>query len=49
MRLLEDILAEEILSKRLKEGDTALVDVDEDGKVFIKSENDNPLLAKAGS
>jgi ATP-dependent Clp protease ATP-binding subunit ClpC len=49
MRLLEDILAEEILSKRLKEGDTALVDVDEDGKVFIKSENDNPLLAKASN
>jgi ATP-dependent Clp protease ATP-binding subunit ClpC len=49
MRLLEDILAEEILSKRLKEGDTALVDVDENGKIFIKSENDNPLLAKAGN
>ena len=49
MRLLEDILAEEILSKRIKEGDTALVDVDEDGKVFIKSGNDNPLLAKASN
>ena len=49
MRLLEDILAEEILSKRLKEGDTALVDVNEEGKVFIKSESENPLLVKAGS
>ncbi|MGY6530684.1 MAG: ATP-dependent Clp protease ATP-binding subunit [Cyanobacterium sp.] len=50
MRLLEDVLAEEILSKRLKEGDTALVDVNEEGKVIIKAEeNTTPLLAKAGS
>ncbi len=49
MRLLEDILAEAILSKSLKEGDTALVDVDEEGKVFIKSETENPLLVKASS
>ncbi|AFZ48403.1 ATPase AAA-2 domain protein [Cyanobacterium stanieri PCC 7202] len=50
MRLLEDVLAEEILSKRLKEGDTALVDVNEEGKVTIKAEeNTTPLLAKAGS
>lgn len=49
MRLLEDVLAEEILSKRLKEGDTATVDIDEDGKVAIKAmEKENPLLAKAG-
>jgi ATP-dependent Clp protease ATP-binding subunit ClpC len=49
MRLLEDVLAEEILSKRIKEGDTALVDVDESGKVFVKSDKDNPLLAKANN
>ncbi|MBE9223323.1 ATP-dependent Clp protease ATP-binding subunit [Cyanobacterium stanieri LEGE 03274] len=50
MRLLEDVLAEEILSKRLKEGDAALVDVNEEGKVTIKAEeNTTPLLAKAGS
>ena len=50
MRLLEDVLAEEILSKRLKEGDAALVDVNEEGKVIIKAEeNTTPLLAKAGS
>ena len=35
MRLLEDVLAEEILSGRLGEGDTAVVDVDEEGKVKI--------------
>ena len=45
MRLLEDVLAEEILSKRIKEGDTAIVDVDEDGKVkVIKSEEKRELL-----
>ncbi|WP_066118348.1 ATP-dependent Clp protease ATP-binding subunit [Geminocystis sp. NIES-3709] len=48
MRLLEDVLAEEILSKRLLEGDTAIVDIDEEGKVAIKAERQNPLLAKAG-
>ena len=35
MRLLEDILAEEILSGRLGEGDVATVDVNEEGKVII--------------
>jgi len=35
MRLLEDVLAEEILSGRLGEGDTAMVDVNEEGKVKI--------------
>ncbi|MDJ0649615.1 MAG: ATP-dependent Clp protease ATP-binding subunit [Xenococcaceae cyanobacterium MO_188.B19] len=35
MRLLEDVLAEEILSGRLGEGDTAVVDVDEEGKVKV--------------
>ncbi len=49
MRLLEDILAEEILSQRLKEGDTALVDIGEDGKVTINSEKKGPVLAKAGA
>lgn len=38
MRLLEDVLAEEILSGRVKGGDTAIVDVDEDGKVKVVSE-----------
>ncbi|MEM9945875.1 MAG: ATP-dependent Clp protease ATP-binding subunit [Cyanobacteria bacterium P01_D01_bin.36] len=37
MRLLEDSLAEEILSGRIKDGDTATVDIGEDGKVFVTS------------
>ncbi|VEP18815.1 Negative regulator of genetic competence ClpC/MecB [Hyella patelloides LEGE 07179] len=35
MRLLEDVLAEEILSGRVGEGDTATVDVSEEGKVVV--------------
>jgi ATP-dependent Clp protease ATP-binding subunit ClpC len=35
MRLLEDSLAEEILSGRVKDGDSATVDVDADGKVNV--------------
>ncbi len=35
MRLLEDSLAEEILSGRIKEGDTAVVDVDENAQVVV--------------
>ncbi|MEM9945169.1 MAG: ATP-dependent Clp protease ATP-binding subunit [Cyanobacteria bacterium P01_D01_bin.36] len=37
MRLLEDSLAEEILSGRIKDGDTAVVDVGDDGKVAVTS------------
>ncbi len=36
MRLLEDSLAEEVLSGRIKNGDVALVDVDENKKVTVK-------------
>ena len=35
LRLLEDSLAEEILSGRIKEGDTAVVDVDENAQVVV--------------
>jgi ATP-dependent Clp protease ATP-binding subunit ClpC len=35
MRLLEDVLAEEILSGRIKAGDVAIADIDEEGKVKI--------------
>jgi ATP-dependent Clp protease ATP-binding subunit ClpC len=35
MRLLEDSLSEEVLSGRLKSGDTAVVDVDGDGKIQV--------------
>ncbi|MEH1854662.1 MAG: ATP-dependent Clp protease ATP-binding subunit [Nostoc sp.] len=44
MRLLEDSLAEEILSGRIKDGDTALVDVDENGIVQVSSQQRRELL-----
>lgn len=47
MRLLEDSLAEEILSGRLSAGDTAIVDVDDDGKVAIKSGERKELMPQA--
>ena len=37
MRLLEDSLAEEILSGRIQEGNTATVDVGDDGKIVVTS------------
>ncbi len=46
MRLLEDTLAEEILSGRLGDGDTATVDVDENGKVTIQAEQRKELLSQ---
>jgi ATP-dependent Clp protease ATP-binding subunit ClpC len=36
MRLLEDSLAEEFLSGRLKDGDTAIVDVDDNKQVVMR-------------
>ncbi|MBP0001556.1 MAG: ATP-dependent Clp protease ATP-binding subunit [Cyanobacteria bacterium SID2] len=48
MRLLEDSLAEEILSGRIQDGDTALVDVDDDGKVVISlKERSEEMLVSA--
>ena len=35
MRLLEDSLAEEVLSEKIQAGDTAVVDVGEDGKIKV--------------
>jgi ATP-dependent Clp protease ATP-binding subunit ClpC len=35
MRLLEDSLAEKMLAGEVKEGDSAIVDVDADGKVVV--------------
>ncbi|MBD1937269.1 ATP-dependent Clp protease ATP-binding subunit [Microcoleus sp. FACHB-68] len=35
MRLLEDVLAEELLAGHIKEGDSAIVDVDENGQVKV--------------
>ncbi len=48
MRLLEDSLAEEMLSGRIKDGSTAVVDVGEDGKVVVtasKTEETRELAA----
>jgi ATP-dependent Clp protease ATP-binding subunit ClpC len=47
MRLLEDSLAEEILSGRVKEGDTAIVDVNDDGQVYIRPGEKRELLPQA--
>ncbi|ABM70478.1 ATP-dependent Clp protease ATP-binding subunit [Prochlorococcus marinus] len=49
MRLLEDSLAEEVLSGRIKDGDKALVDIDDNKKVIINisSEESSQELASA--
>ncbi|MEM9543868.1 MAG: AAA family ATPase, partial [Cyanobacteria bacterium P01_E01_bin.42] len=48
MRLLEDVLAEEILSGRVKEGDTAEVDISEENKVVVRPrEKQRVLLEKS--
>jgi ATP-dependent Clp protease ATP-binding subunit ClpC len=49
MRLLEDSLAEAMLSGQIINGDTAIVDVDDDGQVQVqKSEQRELLLANVG-
>ena len=50
MRLLEDSLAEEFLSGRISDGDSALVDVDDSKQVVIRKDAVTPLpeLAAAG-
>jgi ATP-dependent Clp protease ATP-binding subunit ClpC len=40
MRLLEDSLAEEILTGKVKEGAEVVVDVDDQGKVFVTNKSD---------
>ena len=47
MRLLEDSLAEEILSGRVKDGDTAIVDVNDDGQVQVLPGEKRELLPQA--
>ncbi|MEN9232874.1 MAG: ATP-dependent Clp protease ATP-binding subunit [Gloeomargarita sp. DG02_1_bins_92] len=50
MRLLEDSLAEEVLSGRIREGDTATVDVDsETGQVKVIAETKRELLPQAAN
>ncbi|CEJ43909.1 ATP-dependent Clp protease ATP-binding subunit [Umezakia ovalisporum] len=46
MRLLEDSLAEEILSGRIKDGDIAYVDVDESGNVQVSAGQRRELLTQ---
>ncbi|WP_320677078.1 ATP-dependent Clp protease ATP-binding subunit [Prochlorococcus sp. MIT 1300] len=51
MRLLEDSLAEEVLSGRIKDGDNAIVDIDDEKKVVVKhlsTSTNTPELASAG-
>lgn len=47
MRLLEDSLAEEILSSRIKNGDVAIVDVDSEGQVKVLQGEKRELLPQA--
>ena len=44
VRLLEDSLAEALLSGQITQGDTAIVDVDDDGQVIVRSEEKRELL-----
>jgi ATP-dependent Clp protease ATP-binding subunit ClpC len=47
MRLLEDSLAEEILSGRVKNGDVAIVDINDDGQVQVRQGEKRELLPQA--
>ena len=49
MRLLEDILAEEVLSGRIKDGDVALVDIDDNKKVTVKISTEESPQELAGA
>ena len=49
MRLLEDSLAEEVLSGRIKDGDKALVDIDQDKKVTVKISSEESSQELAGA
>jgi ATP-dependent Clp protease ATP-binding subunit ClpC len=44
MRLLEDSLAEAILSSHILDGDTAIIDVDDDGQVKVRTTENRELL-----
>ncbi len=49
MRLLEDSLAEEVLSGRIKDGDRALVDIDENKKVTVNISSEESSQELAGA
>jgi len=44
MRLLEDSLAEAMLSGRVQEGDSAVIDIGEDGEVVVTAEKQHDLV-----
>ena len=47
--LLKNSLAEEVLSGRIKDGDTALVDIDENKKVTVKISSEESPQELAGA
>ena len=49
MRLLEDSLAEEVLSGRIKDGDKAIVDIDQDKKVKVEISSEESSQELAGA
>jgi len=49
MRLLEDSLAEEVLSGRIKDGDKAIVDIDDNKKVIINISSEESQQELAGA
>jgi len=49
MRLLEDSLAEEVLSGRIKNGDKALVGIDDNKKVTINISSEESQQELAGA
>jgi len=49
MRLLEDSLAEEVLSGRIKDGDNALVDIDDNKRVTINISSEESSQELAGA
>ena len=49
MRLLEDSLAEEVLSGRIKDGDKAIVDIDENKKVIVNISSEESSQELAGA
>ena len=49
MRLLEDSLAEEVLSGRIKDGDNDLVDIDDNKKVTINISSEESSQELAGA
>ncbi len=44
MRLLEDSLAEAMLSGRIQNGDTAIIDIGDDGEVVVRQDEQRELL-----